>query len=100
MNNKQLLGLMEILLAWLARIPLEPVLILFSLIGLFIGFFFIIRPNLAIEIQRLFYAKINWRIEPISMQKEIRNTRLMGWLLASILIVILVIILANKSIFL
>ena len=32
----------------------------------------------AFEIQRRFYARINWRIEPISFEKEMRNTRLMG----------------------
>ena len=36
------------------------------------------KPGAVIELQRKFYEKINWRIEPISMPKEIRNTRLMG----------------------
>lgn len=100
MNNKQLLDLMEILIAWLAGIPILPILILFSLIGVFIGFFFFIKPALAIEIQRRFYAKINWKIEPISMAKEIRNTRIMGWLLIILLIAALALVLAQKSIFL
>lgn len=98
MNNKQLLDLMETLIAWLAGIPALPILMLFSLVGLSIGFFFVIKPSLAIEIQRRFYAKINWKIEPISMQKEIRNTRIMGWLLIAILIATLVLILTKKSI--
>ena len=51
---------------------------LFSLIGLCIGSFLVKKPHLAIEIQRRFYAKINWKIEPISMSKEVRNTRIMG----------------------
>jgi hypothetical protein len=37
-----------------------------------------LKPDLAIEMQRKFYATINWRIEPISMQKELRNTKIMG----------------------
>lgn len=78
MNKEQLL---ELIIAWLAGIPISPVLILFSLIGLGIGIFMIINPALAIEIQRRFYAKINWKIEPISLSKEIRNTRAMGWFL-------------------
>lgn len=49
-----------------------------SVIGLLIGFFFALKPVLLIEIQRRFYEKINWRIEPISMPLEIRNTRFMG----------------------
>ncbi len=36
------------------------------------------KPGLAIEIQRRFYERINWRIAPISMAREIRNTRIMG----------------------
>ena len=64
--------------------------LLFSL-GFGIGFFFIKKPEVAIELQRRFYAKINWKIEPISMPKEVRNTRIMGLaviilLLATVLI--------------
>jgi hypothetical protein len=45
------------------------------------GFFLHRNPSLAIELQKRFYEKINWRIEPVSMEKEIRNTRFMGLLL-------------------
>jgi len=100
MNNKQLLDLMEILISWLTRIPTLPILILLYIVGLFIGFFFVIKPALAIEIQRSCYAGINWKIEPISLQKEIRNTRFMGWFLIAFLIAALVLILAQKSVFL
>jgi hypothetical protein len=53
-------------------------LILFSFIAIVIGFVLFLNPAFTIEIQRRFYEKINWRIEPISMPKEIRNTRIMG----------------------
>lgn len=46
-----------------------------------IGLFLIRKPALVIEMQRKFYARINWRIEPISMDKELHNTRVMGGLL-------------------
>jgi len=52
--------------------------ILISVFGIIIGLFVFFKPELTIEIQRKFYEKINWRIEPISMQKEIRNTKIMG----------------------
>ena len=52
--------------------------ILFVAVVLVVGLFVALRPEKTIEIQQKFYAKINWRIEPISMSKEIRNTRLMG----------------------
>ncbi len=35
-------------------------------------------PRKVIAFQQRFYSWINWRMEPISMSKEIRNTRLMG----------------------
>jgi len=47
---------------------------------------------LAIEIQKRFYARINWRIEPISMQKELRNTKIMGIFLFALAVVTLLFI--------
>jgi uncharacterized membrane protein HdeD (DUF308 family) len=52
--------------------------VLISLIGIAIGLFFLFNPAVTIKIQKQFYEKINWKIEPISMPKEIRNTRMMG----------------------
>ena len=54
------------------------ILITIFTINAIIGLLLCSKPYLFIEVQRKFYAKINWRIEPISMQKEIRNTRVMG----------------------
>lgn len=66
------------------------------IISLLIGFFIFLKPCLAIEIQRRFYANINWKIEPISMHKEIRNTRIMGLLLINLAILTVVYILIRK----
>jgi hypothetical protein len=52
------------------------------------------RPGSAIEIQRRFYEKINWRIEPVFMDKEIRNTKIMGILLLTVTLLALAYILA------
>jgi hypothetical protein len=61
----------------------EPfVLGIMAVFGIIIGLFVFFKPELTIEIQRRFYEKINWRIEPISMPKEIRNTKTMGIFLA------------------
>jgi len=60
------------------------------IIDLLIGLFFLFRPAELIEIQRRFYARINWKIEPISMSKEIRNTRLMGAFIIILALVALV----------
>lgn len=55
-----------------------------SCLSVALGIFLVLRPALAIEFQRRFYEKINWRMEPISLAKELRNTRLMGLMLVSI----------------
>ena len=57
---------------------IENIIILLSLIALAVGMFIFFRPKTTIEIQKRFYEKINWRIEPISYTKEIRNTKIMG----------------------
>lgn len=54
------------------------VLISISAISILMGLFLFLNPLLAIEIQRRFYEKINWLIEPVSMPKEVRNTKIMG----------------------
>jgi len=36
------------------------------------------KPKKAIDIQIALYRPFNWKIEPISMEKEIKNTRIMG----------------------
>lgn len=63
------------------------IVILISVIGVIIGLFVFFKPELTIEIQKKFYARINWRIEPISMQKEIRNTKIMGIFLVVVAVV-------------
>jgi len=54
------------------------ILVLITINSVLIGFFLFLKPASAIRIQKRFYEKINWRIEPISMAKEIRNTKIMG----------------------
>ncbi|MFH1641196.1 MAG: hypothetical protein ABIA66_04430 [Candidatus Omnitrophota bacterium] len=63
----------------------------FVILGLSISLLLIIRPFLALEIQRKFYEKINWRIEPISVEKERRNTRIMGFILIVLLLAALIV---------
>jgi len=64
---------------------LQPfILILIFVLSLGAGSILVFRPALAIEVQKRFYALINWRIDPISMEKELRNTRIMGFLLIAI----------------
>jgi len=53
------------------------------------GFICFLNPSLAIRLQQKFYAKINWKIEPINLNKELRNTRIMGMISLIITIMLL-----------
>ncbi|MDD5019121.1 MAG: hypothetical protein PHH75_01085 [Candidatus Omnitrophica bacterium] len=55
-----------------------PALYVFSALSFLVGFFIYLKPRKAISIQVAFYRKINWRMEPVSMEKEVRNTKVMG----------------------
>jgi len=37
-----------------------------------------LKPKKTIDVQIALYRPFNWKLEPISMEKEIRNTRIMG----------------------
>lgn len=68
----------------------------FVIVIMIVGLFVALRPQKTIEIQQKFYAKINWRIEPISMPKEIRNTRLMGLFLVVLSIAVAILTLISR----
>ena len=36
------------------------------------------KPKKTIDTQIAIYRKINWKMEPVSMKKEMRNTQIMG----------------------
>ena len=65
---------------------MREITLLVSVVGITMGLFVFFKPELTIEIQRRFYEKLNWRIEPINMQKEIRNTKIMGAFLVAVAI--------------
>jgi len=52
--------------------------ILIAIFALANGIVCLRNPQAAIHIQQRFYAKINWKLEPIDLAKELRNTRIMG----------------------
>jgi hypothetical protein len=90
MYREKLMELAEVGVARLSGIPLVPFIAVISVTGIVIGCMLIANPVGAIEFQKRFYEKINWRMEPISMPKEIRNTRLMGATMIGFLAVIVV----------
>ena len=51
---------------------------LLSILAAASGLLLFLKPKKCIDIQIAFYRMINWKMEPISMDKEIRNTRVMG----------------------
>ncbi|HOX53847.1 MAG: hypothetical protein PHI86_01655 [Candidatus Omnitrophica bacterium] len=69
---------------------MKAIQILLCCLGIVIGLFVFLKPAIAIEMQRKFYAIINWRLEPISMEKEIKNTKLMGFGLFVVTVVAMV----------
>jgi hypothetical protein len=80
-------------IVWITNTLFTPILI--SVIGIIVGLFIFFKPKLTIEIQKRFYARINWRLEPVSMQKEIRNTKIMGMFLAVVAAVAIIYSLIN-----
>jgi hypothetical protein len=67
--------------------------IFLPVVGVVIGFILTRAPGLCIELQKRAYALINWRVEPISMERELNNTRLMGFVLTSLSMVGLIFVL-------
>ena len=55
-----------------------------SLGSMIVGVFAWRLPARAIDMQKRFYEKINWRLEPISLAKEMRNTKIMGVIIFTI----------------
>lgn len=51
------------------------------------------KPKKIIDMQTALYRPFNWRLEPISMEKEIKNTRLMGLVLLILGVISLIYIL-------
>ena len=58
-----------------------------AVVAFSLGLFIFLRPKKVIDLQIKFYWHINWKMEPVSWGKEIRNTRFMG--LSLVILVIL-----------
>jgi hypothetical protein len=52
--------------------------VVFIILGIVVGLLVYFYPVSVMRIQVKFYEKINWRIEPISLQKEFDRTRNTG----------------------
>jgi len=67
------------------------IFVIINICSVIIGLFLLFRPKPAIKIQINFYKLINWRITPISWDKEIRNTRIMGLILIGVVFAAIVV---------
>ncbi len=56
----------------------EIIFIAIVFLSFMFSFFLIREPDRIFKIQQRIYRMINWHIEPISLEKERRNTRWMG----------------------
>ena len=72
------------------------ILLMLAAISLGVGVLYSSRPELAIEWQRRAYAAFNWRLEPISLEKELRNMKVMGRILIVISMATIIYIIVNK----
>jgi hypothetical protein len=55
-----------------------PVTIICIIAGIIVGVLVYFYPVSVMKFQVKFYEKINWRIEPISLQKEFKRTKYSG----------------------
>ncbi len=56
-------------------------LLCFSAASFLLSYLLCFRTQWVISMQIKFYALINWKVEPISMEREMRSTRVMGMVL-------------------
>lgn len=61
----------------MTKLLLAQFLVIFA--GCVLGAIVFLKPRKVIDLQIRFYELINWKVTPISMEKEIRNTKMMGF---------------------
>jgi hypothetical protein len=49
-----------------------------AMASIVLGLWLVKKPRQAIEAQIAFYRRINWKMEPLDLRREISNTRWMG----------------------
>lgn len=62
----------------MVRLTFLIIELIIAIASLLCGLILILKPKDSINIQQNFYKRINWKIEPINYDKEVRNTRIMG----------------------
>lgn len=72
------------------------ILLILAAASLGVGVLYSSKPELAIEWQKRAYASFNWRIEPISLERELRSMKVMGKILIFISMATIVYLIINK----
>lgn len=67
--------------------------LIIAILSLLLGLILILKPKDCIKIQQDFYKRINWNIEPLDYNKEVRNTRIMGGICIACALIIFIILL-------
>ena len=68
---------MHIPIGWI-----EKLLLLVALAGVAIGIFSLLAPDHSIRLYQGIMRLCNWRVEPLDYKRELRNTKVLGTLLA------------------
>ncbi len=63
---------------------LTMILKVFAAVGIAFGLLMILKPATIIKLHITTAAKSNWRTEPISMEKELRNMKFRGVILIAL----------------
>ena len=61
---------------------IKLVLTLISFFGVLLGVFSSVFPDRSIKLYQWIMRNFNWRVEPIHYERELRNTRVLGALMA------------------
>lgn len=57
-------------------------------LGLAVGILSIIRPNQSIGLYQWIMERFNWKVAPIDLPREVRNTRVLGAALAALSLIV------------
>ena len=74
------------------RLGFQIIEVIIGISALLFGLVLILKPKECIQMQQNFYKKINWKMEPIDYEREVKNTRLLGFtgiICGAILLVVL-----------
>ena len=80
-------------------VPTAALFVVFAVLfaaGIAASILYLLKPELVVELQKKCYAKMNWKVEPLSLEKELRNTRFIGISLGFFLAVVLAVALMGR----